>query len=201
MPINAEVGIFATDRANSLFRDFRPGTERGEIQLANPASISNVMEQVVRPAFASKKCHGAFPGCSVRTWHYRVNEKSVPVPKLFLGSTCCTRKGMSWAAVYRLVRRIPRGRVTSYAAIAKKLRLRGGARSAGRAMSACPSGLGIPWHRVVTADGQIVIGEPHAALQKRLLESEGIRLWRGRVDMGQFGWWPQAKQRRKRTQM
>lgn len=108
---------------------------------------------------------------------------------------------MSWSAVYRLVKRIPRGKVTSYAAIARKLRLPGGALSAGRAMSACPSGLGIPWHRVVSSDGRIVMGEPHAALQKRLLESEGVAVSQGRVAMGQFGWWPEAEKRRKRTQV
>jgi len=108
---------------------------------------------------------------------------------------------MSWSAVYRLVKRIPRGQVTSYAAIAKKLRLRGGARSAGRAMSACPRGLGIPWHRVVATDGRLLTGGPQAALQKRMLESEGVGVSQGRVDMGQFGWWPEAKQHRKRAQM
>ena len=34
---------------------------------------------------------------------------------------------MSWDPVYRLVKKIPRGRVTTYGEIAKALRLRGGA--------------------------------------------------------------------------
>ena len=51
---------------------------------------------------------------------------------------------MSWDPVYRLVKKIPRGRVTTYGEIAKALRLRGGARAAGYAMAACPSGQGIP---------------------------------------------------------
>jgi len=37
---------------------------------------------------------------------------------------------MSWNVVYRLVKQIPRGRVLSYGALAKALRLSGGARSA-----------------------------------------------------------------------
>src|SRR2546426_5643847 len=60
---------------------------------------------------------------------------------------------MSWAPVYRLVKRIPRGRVITYGQLARALRLRGGARAAGRAMAACPAGRGIPWHRVGGAGG------------------------------------------------
>ena len=44
----------------------------------------------------------------------------------------------------------------------KLLRLKGGARSAGRAMSATPQGKGIPWHRVLNAAGKIVIREPYS---------------------------------------
>ena len=71
---------------------------------------------------------------------------------------------MSWAPVYRLVKQIPRGCVTTYGHIAKALRLRGGARVVGYAMAACPSGRGIPWHRVVGAGGRLLISEPHASL-------------------------------------
>ena len=79
-----------------------------------------------------------------------------------------------WDPVYKLVKQIPRGRVLSYGAVAKILRLKGGARSAGRAMSATPRGKGIPWHRVLSASGKIVIREPYASLQKKLLECEGV---------------------------
>ena len=51
---------------------------------------------------------------------------------------------MSWEPVYRLVKKIPRGRVITYGELAQKLRLPGGARVAGYAMAACPSGSGIP---------------------------------------------------------
>ncbi len=83
---------------------------------------------------------------------------------------------MSWAAIYRYVKKIPRGRVITYAQLARAVKLRGGARTAGRAMAACPSGQGIPWHRVVGAGGKILIREPYASLQRQLLESEGVRL-------------------------
>lgn len=95
---------------------------------------------------------------------------------------------MSWKPVYELVRRIPRGRVITYGQLARALRLRGGARTAGRAMAGCPSGRGIPWHRVVGADGRILIREPHASLQRKLLESEGVRFIERRIDMKHHAW-------------
>ncbi len=97
---------------------------------------------------------------------------------------------MSWAPVYTLVSRIPRGRVMTYGQLARALRLRGGARTAGRAMAACPAGRGIPWHRVVGAGGRILLREPLAALQRRLLESEGTRLVENRVDLARHLWSP-----------
>ena len=67
---------------------------------------------------------------------------------------------MSWDPVYRLVKKIPRGRVTTYGEVAKALRLPGGARAVGYAMAATPTGRGIPWHRVLGAGGHIRVPEP-----------------------------------------
>lgn len=97
---------------------------------------------------------------------------------------------MSWDVVYRLVKQIPRGRVLTYGALARSLRLPGGARSAGRAMAACPSGKGIPWHRVVGERGRILIREPYASLQRRLLESEGVSLLEMQVNLNRHLWSP-----------
>jgi methylated-DNA-protein-cysteine methyltransferase-like protein len=97
---------------------------------------------------------------------------------------------MSWEPVYRLVKQIPRGRVLSYGALARILRLSGGARSAGRAMAATPSGKGIPWHRVVGERGKILIREPYASLQKKLLETEGVIVVESRVDLKHHLWVP-----------
>jgi methylated-DNA-protein-cysteine methyltransferase-like protein len=105
---------------------------------------------------------------------------------------------MSWDAVYRLVKRIPRGRVMTYGQLARTLRLRGGARAVGHAMAACPEGNGIPWHRVVGAGGKLLIREPYAQLQRRLLESEGTQIAEARVDLGVHGWQPRAIRRRRR---
>lgn len=100
---------------------------------------------------------------------------------------------MSFDPVYKLVKQIPRGRVLTYGALAKALRLRGGARTAGRAMGATPRGEGIPWHRVVGADGKILIREPYASLQKKLLESEGVSVVEARIPLKKYLWTPPKK--------
>lgn len=88
---------------------------------------------------------------------------------------------MNWNSVYKLVKKIPRGRALTYGRLAKALRLPGGARTAGRAMAACPSGSGVPWHRVVGAGGRLLIREPYASLQRKLLETEGVRVAEKRI--------------------
>lgn len=97
---------------------------------------------------------------------------------------------MAWDAVYKLVKSIPRGRVLTYGQVARATRLPGGARTAGRAMAGCPSGQGIPWHRVLGSGGRILIREPLAQLQRQLLASEGVRLIGNRVDMRLHAWNP-----------
>ena len=95
---------------------------------------------------------------------------------------------MSWNPVYQLVKQIPRGRVLTYGAVARALHLPGGARTAGRAMAGCPSGKAIPWHRVVGAGGKLLIREPYASLQRKLLETEGVQMTERRVNMKLHQW-------------
>jgi methylated-DNA-protein-cysteine methyltransferase-like protein len=95
---------------------------------------------------------------------------------------------MSWDPVYKLVKLIPRGRVLTYGTVAKALHLPGGARTAGRAMAGCPPGKGIPWHRVVGANGKLLIREPYASLQRKLLETEGVDMTERHVNMKVHQW-------------
>src|SRR6201984_3545322 len=97
---------------------------------------------------------------------------------------------MSWDPVFRCVQQIPRARVLTYGALARALGLPGGARTAGRAMAATPSGKGIPWHRVIGDRGEILIRGPHALLQRKLLESEGVTLVEFRVNLKNNIWKP-----------
>jgi len=96
------------------------------------------------------------------------------------------RKTSFFDQVYAIVARIPYGRVISYGQIARMLGSPRGARTVGWALSACPDGL--PWPRVVMADGYIAEGEFNE-LRRVLLEEEGVPFlsdWR--VDMAACEW-------------
>jgi methylated-DNA-protein-cysteine methyltransferase-like protein len=60
-------------------------------------------------------------------------------------------------------------------------------------MGATPQGKGIPWHRVLGANGKILIREPYASLQKKLLESEGVAVLESRVNLRKHLWTPPRK--------
>lgn len=88
--------------------------------------------------------------------------------------------------VYAIVAQIPCGRVISYGQIARLLGRPRGARQVGWVMRTCPEGL--PWQRVVMADGSIT-GGTFAEMRRAILEAEGVPfLPDGRVDMAVCGW-------------
>lgn len=81
-------------------------------------------------------------------------------------------------AVYAIVRQIPKGRVTSYGAIAAALGTRSSARMVGWAMNASHILKGIPAHRVVNRKG-LLTGKMHFAYpdqMQELLEKEGVKV-------------------------
>jgi alkylated DNA nucleotide flippase Atl1 len=60
-------------------------------------------------------------------------------------------------------------------------------------MAATPRGQGIPWHRVLGANGKILIREPYASLQEKLLESEGVAIAERRINLKRHLWIPPRK--------
>lgn len=99
---------------------------------------------------------------------------------------------LSPANIYAVVRSIPRGKVATYGQIAELAGVANGHRIVARAMRRCPERL--PWQRVVRKKdarrGQIAIDDPdHAALQRGLLESEGVVFDAGGfITLARFGW-------------
>jgi alkylated DNA nucleotide flippase Atl1 len=92
-------------------------------------------------------------------------------------------------AVLRLVERIPPGRVMSYGAVADHLAERSGRASARRVGTIMARyGGGVPWHRVVAADGRLPPGHEEEAAQR--LAADGVVLDRGRVRMADHAWYP-----------
>ena len=99
--------------------------------------------------------------------------------------------GTVFQDVYRLLRQIPRGQVTTYGQIARLLGNPRMSRTVGYALRSC--GPGIPWHRVVNRMGGCSLEQRDpsgGALQHSLLEQEGLPfLPDGRVDLRQCMWY------------
>ncbi len=83
----------------------------------------------------------------------------------------------TYARIYAVVRRIPRGRVATYGQIAELAGLEGHARQVGYALHALPEGSVVPWHRVLNARGALSLRRDSGGeISQRLrLEREGVR--------------------------
>lgn len=96
--------------------------------------------------------------------------------------------------VYRVVKTIPVGRVTSYGAIACHLGAPQSARMVGWAMNASHLKADVPAHRVVNRNGALT-GKHHfegTNLMQQLLENEGIKVEDNQVvDFKSVFWDPQ----------
>jgi methylated-DNA-protein-cysteine methyltransferase-like protein len=91
--------------------------------------------------------------------------------------------------IYRSIRRIPEGKVSTYGRIA---RLVGQCtpRMVGYALHALPNGSEVPWQRVINSQGKISLDTTGIGqLQRTILESEGIIFSSsGVVDLKKFLW-------------
>src|SRR5512140_3143503 len=95
--------------------------------------------------------------------------------------------------VYRVVRRVPRGKVATYGQIAAILGQPRAARAVGQALRMLPRPLHrvVPWQRVINAAGRISYrGDLFRPDEQRdLLVAEGIAFSRGGVvDLKRFLW-------------
>ncbi|HTO09156.1 MAG TPA: MGMT family protein [Myxococcota bacterium] len=98
----------------------------------------------------------------------------------------------SYERVWKVVRRIPAGRVATYGQVARIAGLGGAARLVGYALHALPDqGRPVPWQRVINSQGRISARRYSGGdlVQRRLLEREGVRFdARERVDLARFQW-------------
>lgn len=94
--------------------------------------------------------------------------------------------------VYRVVRRIPRGKVATYGQIAAILGQPRGARAVGMALGALRRDdvETVPWQRVIGAAGRCTHRDGfQAGIQQEMLEAEGVVFdGRGHVDLGMARW-------------
>ena len=82
--------------------------------------------------------------------------------------------------IEEIIRSIPRGKVSTYGAIAKTA---GYARAARIVASVLRRSYGLPWQRVLGAGGEIKLRGDSAIEQRLRLEAEGVRFRGRRVDM------------------
>ena len=98
-------------------------------------------------------------------------------------------------AVFRLVRRIPPGRVMSYGQVASELSSRLSPRAVGWMLHRCPDD--VPWHRVVNAAGGCStdrLPDFPQGLQRAMLEAEGVAFRaNGTIDIERYRWQPKRR--------
>jgi methylated-DNA-protein-cysteine methyltransferase related protein len=106
--------------------------------------------------------------------------------------------------VYRIVERIPRGRVATYGQISRMLDGRYSPRFVGWALHATPEERGdLPWHRVVNARGGIstrqILGYAPDLQKQLLLEENVVFDERDCCDLGVYQWDGRTAGRKGRT--
>lgn len=99
-----------------------------------------------------------------------------------------------FADVYEVAKLIPKGRVTSYGAIAHYLGVKSSARMVGWAMYGCPKG--VPAHRVVNSAG-LLTGKHHfkppSSMQKAL-EKDGVKVKNDKVQNFNEVFWDPSRE-------
>ena len=92
--------------------------------------------------------------------------------------------------IYEAVKRIPYGRVATYADIAELAGDRKMARAVGNALHKNPDPENIPCFRVVNAKGELAGGFAFggAEVQAKMLKQEGVEVVNGVVDLQKYRW-------------
>jgi len=84
------------------------------------------------------------------------------------------------ARIRAAIQKIPKGKVSTYGAVARAAGLPHGARQVARVLH---KSFGLPWQRVLGAGGAIKLCGDSAIEQRLRLEAEGVRFRGRRVDM------------------
>jgi methylated-DNA-protein-cysteine methyltransferase-like protein len=98
--------------------------------------------------------------------------------------------------ILAMIRKIPRGKVSTYGAIARAAGFPGAARQVVRALH---SSVGLPWHRVLGAAGEIKLRGDYAIEQRLRLEAEGVAFRGRKVDMARHEFRFSGPKRKKRA--
>jgi methylated-DNA-protein-cysteine methyltransferase-like protein len=99
--------------------------------------------------------------------------------------------------VYEIVRQIPKGKVTTYGAIAETIGMKSSSRLVGQALRSMPPEMGIPAWRVINHAGLLTGAHQFGGYERMrwLLETEGIAFKGDAVDMEKHFWKPKGTKR------
>lgn len=102
-------------------------------------------------------------------------------------ATNLTKKASFNQRCYELLRKVPKGKVTTYKALANALGT-SAYRAVGNAMNKNPDAPKTPCHRVINADGRL--GGFASGLPKKItiLKSEGIKIENEKIDLKKYGY-------------
>lgn len=110
-----------------------------------------------------------------------------------------------FAAIKVVIRRIPKGRVATYAQVAELAGIPNGGRIAAAALKTSTPSDALPWQRVIgkagKLRGRIAIHDPvGAAIQRELLSNEGVEIGEtGLVALDVYGWSGSVQRPRRRA--
>ena len=136
--------------------------------------------KAVLPAYHQNKEH----------WNTIILDGSIPddVIKRMIAESYDLVTDSPTKRIYEAVKKIPKGKVATYADIAEMAGDRKMARAVGNALHKNPDPSTIPCHRVVNSKGELA-GEyafGGAWKQAQILESEGVEIIDGKVDLAKF---------------
>jgi methylated-DNA-protein-cysteine methyltransferase-like protein len=102
-----------------------------------------------------------------------------------------------YTRIYKVVKRIPRGRVASYGQIAALAGIPRHARQVGYALHHLSGNSDVPWQRVLNAAGEIAkrAYPEDARWQRELLEEEGVEFDVGGRVLPRYFWKPRGRKR------
>lgn len=91
--------------------------------------------------------------------------------------------------VIEIILKIPVGKVATYGQIAILAGNNKAARQISRILHSSTEKYDLPWHRVINSQGGISLRTGDGfEMQKAILESEGIQMIKGRIDLAKFQW-------------
>src|SRR5215472_9138825 len=90
---------------------------------------------------------------------------------------------MMQARIRATILKVPRGKVSTYGAVARAAGFPGAARQVVRALR---QSAGLPWQRVVAAGGRIALPGERGLEQRFRLEAEGVKFSGKKVRMKEF---------------